>query len=223
MTKKSFPGKVALVTGGGGRFGRVLCQALAQRGCSLVVGDCDLSAARETAAQTQGLALGLDVRDPPMWLNALTSARDLFGSVDFIFHCAQHHGEGDSAEDFTQVWATQITALEIAQRAYTADFAKTGGSHIIFVSAAAWIPDRARPLWSAAEAAKRHWHKANQQSPTRVPSTLIAYDVPPRTNGKTPNDEIAAATLWALARGTCDAFVPGGFGVRGFCRKAASD
>ncbi len=221
MIKRSFPGKVALVTGGGGQFGRVLCQTLSQRGCKLIVGDCDLTRARETAAGVQGLALGLDVTDTAMWINAASSARDLFGPVDYVFHCAHQHEEGRTTDESARLWATQIAALEIAQEACGADLARTRGTHVVFVSNAAWIPDGARPLWSAAEAAKRHWHKAQITGHRGVLSTLIAYDVPPPKAGKTSPDEIAAATLWALSRGTHDAFVPGGFGVASFCRRAA--
>ena len=221
MTKRSFANKVALVTGGGGQFGRVMCQALANRGCKLIVGDCDLTAARDTAAKTEGLALGLDVTDAAMWTNAASSARDLFGPLDYVFHCGQHRAEGTDAESMARLWATQVSSLEIAYRNCRSDLGSTGGVHVIFVSGAAWQPDPARPLWSAAEAAKRQWHKAHQLGSCPGQSALIAYDVPPRASRKTADDEIAAATLWALSRGEKQAFVPGGFGVAGFCRKSA--
>jgi NAD(P)-dependent dehydrogenase (short-subunit alcohol dehydrogenase family) len=221
MTKRSFANKVALVTGGGGQFGRVMCQALAQRGCHVIVGDCDLTAARDTAAKTTGLALGLDVSDSAMWTNAASSARDLFGPLNYVFHCAQQWTEGSDVESLARLWATQVSSLEIAHRACETDLGATGGVHAIFVSGAAWQPDPARPLWSAAEAAKRQWHKAHQLGSRSGESALIAYDVPPRAARKTADDEIAAATLWALSRGEKQAFVPGGFGVASFCRKAA--
>ncbi len=221
MTKRSFADKVALVTGGGGRFGRVMCQALAQRGCKLIVGDCDLTAARDTAARTAGLALGLDVIDPAMWLNAASSARDLFGPLDYVFHCAQLTADPTDAEGMGRLWATHLSSLEIAQQTCGADLTATGGIHILFVSGAAWQPDPARPLWSAAEAAKRSWHRAQLTGSSTVKGALIAYDVPPHPSRKTADDEIAAATLWALSRGDSQAFVPGGFGVKGFCQKAS--
>lgn len=221
MTKRSFADKVTLVTGGGGRFGSVMCQALAQRGCKIIVGDCDLTAARDAAARAAGLALGLDVTDPAMWLNAAASARDLFGPLDFVFHCAHDPVEPVDAEGLARLWATQLSALELAKQICGPDLTKTGGAHILFVSGAAWAPDPARPLWSAAEAAKRSWHRAQQSASNAVKSALIAYDVPPHPSRKTTDDEIAAATLWALSRREAQAFVPGGFGVAGFCRKAA--
>jgi NAD(P)-dependent dehydrogenase (short-subunit alcohol dehydrogenase family) len=221
MTKRSFVDKVALVAGGGGQFGRVMCQALAQRGCKLIVADCNLTAARDAAARTAGLALGLDVTDPAMWANATSSARDLFGPIDFVFHCAQSQEESTDVDGLARLWATQLSSLEIAQITCGADLAATGGVHVLFVSGAAWQPDPTRPLWSAAEAAKRQWHKAHQLRSQKVKSALIAYDVPPRPGRKTADDEIAAATIWALSRGEKQAFVPGGFGVAGFCRKAA--
>lgn len=220
MTKRSFAGKVALVTGGGGQFGRVLCQALAQRQCRLIVGDCDLTAARDTAARTGGLALGLDVSDTAMWSNVNSAANELFGPVNYVFHCAQQYTESADADILARLWATNLSSLKIAQQICGPDLAATDGSHVIFVSGAAWVPDPIRPLWSSAEAAKRQWHKAHQLGSGAVQSALIAYDVPPRLSKQTTSDEIAAATLWALSRGERQAFVPGGFGVAGFCRKA---
>eukprot|EP01038_Epipyxis_sp_PR26KG_P007144 gene7144-9747_t len=118
-------------------FGRVMCQALAKRGCKLIVGDCDLTAARDTAAKTEGLALGLDVTDAAMWTNAASSARDLFGPLDYVFHCAQHRAEGTDAESMARLWATQVSSLEIAYRNCRSDLGSTGGVHVIFVSGAA--------------------------------------------------------------------------------------
>jgi NAD(P)-dependent dehydrogenase (short-subunit alcohol dehydrogenase family) len=221
MTKRNFTNKVALVTGGGGQFGRVMCQTLAQRGCKLIVGDCDLTAARDTAARTAGLALGLDVTDPAMWTNTASAARDLFGPLDYVFHCAQQGAEGSDVESLARLWAIQVSSLELAYWTCGPELDATGGVHVVFVSGAAWQPDPTRPLWSAAEAAKRQWYKAHQLGSSRLKNVLIAYDVPPRPARKTTDDEIAAATLWALSRGQTQAFVPGGFGVAGFCRKAA--
>jgi NAD(P)-dependent dehydrogenase (short-subunit alcohol dehydrogenase family) len=218
MSKRSFADKVALVTGGGGQFGRVMCQALARHGCKVIVGDCDLTAARETASQTAGLALGLDVCDPAMWSNVNSAARELFGPLNYVFHCAQQHGE--SGDALAHLWATQVSSLEIARHVCGPDLAATGGSHVIFVSGAAWVPEPTRPLWSCAEAAKRQWHRANQLGSSKVLTALVGYDVPPRVSHKSADEEIAAATLWALSRGERQAFVPGGFGVAGFCRKA---
>jgi len=221
MKRRSFANKVALVTGGGGQFGRAMCQSLAQRGCKLVVSDCNLTAARDTAAKAAGLALGLDVTDPAMWANAASAASDLFGPLDYVFHCAQHGPEGTDADSMARLWATQVSSLEIAHRHCGPDLGASGGIHVVFVSGAAWQPDPARPLWSAAEAAKRQWQKAHQLGSHRSESALIAYDVPPRASRQTADDEIAAAALWALSRGETQAFVPGGFGVASFCRKAA--
>ncbi|MFT4941411.1 MAG: NAD(P)-dependent dehydrogenase (short-subunit alcohol dehydrogenase family), partial [Paraglaciecola sp.] len=44
-----FSNKVALITGAGSGFGRLLAQGLAQRGCTLVISDINAANLEETA------------------------------------------------------------------------------------------------------------------------------------------------------------------------------
>lgn len=215
--------RIVLVTGGGGRFGQSLCQALAAQGCKVLVGDCDMVKGREAAARCGGVALGLDVTDAAMWMNVHQTARDMFGQIGLIFHCANLMEEPAAEQDaLNRLWATQVGALELAEAAWGDERVETGGVHVLFVSAAAWMPDPRRPMWSATQAAKRHWHTGKQLNPQQSHhSMLVAYDVPPKPGRLSDDREIAAATLWGLKRRTPQVFVPGGFGVKGFCRKSA--
>ena len=217
MRQLSLSGKTALVTGGGGKFGQTLCLALAQRGAKIIVGDIDLTRARQSAAQVGGLALGLDVTDAAMWTNALTAIQDLFGPLDLLFHCASLAPK-DSVETDLML-TTCVGGVALGNSLCAQDLIATGGASIQFVSAAAWSPDPEAPILSACQFAKRGLHLAQSRRPDGPRSVLVGYDIPPKPGQMVRDDEIAAAALWGLGRGQTEIFVPGGFGVGAFRRK----
>ena len=218
MRQQSLSGKTALVTGGGGKFGQTLCLALAQRGAKIIVGDINLTKARQSAAQIGGLALGLDVTDAAMWQNALASINDLFGPLDLLFHCASSALADDA--DAALVLATCVGGVELGNTlCASGQLTSVQFASVQFVSAAAWSPDPKAPIWSACQFAKRGLHLAQSRRPDGPRSVLVGYDVPPKPRQLVRDDEIAAATLWGLGRGQTDVFVPGGFGVGAFRRK----
>jgi NAD(P)-dependent dehydrogenase (short-subunit alcohol dehydrogenase family) len=218
MSPLSLSGKTALVTGGGGKFGQTLCLALAQRGAKIIVGDQDLTKARQSAAQVGGLALGLDVTDAAMWKNALAAIQDLFGPLDLLFHCASPAlAEG---VDTALMLATFVGGVELGNSlCASGQVTSVQFASVQFVSFAAWSPDPKAPIWSACQFAKRGLHLAQSRRPNGPRFVLVGYDIPPKPGQMVRDDEIAAATLWGLGRGQTNIFVPGGFGVGAFRRK----
>jgi NAD(P)-dependent dehydrogenase (short-subunit alcohol dehydrogenase family) len=218
MRQFSLSGKTALITGGGGKFGQTLCLALAHRGAKIIVGDIDLTKARQSAAQVGGLALGLDVTDAAMWQNALASINDLFGPLDLLFHCASP-APTDST-DTPLMFATCVGGVELGNTlCANGQLPSVQFASVQFVSAAAWSPDPKAPIWSACQFAKRGLHLAQSRRPDGPRSVLVGYDIPPKPGKIVRDDEIAAATLWGLSRGQSEIFVPGGFGEGTFRRK----
>jgi 2-hydroxycyclohexanecarboxyl-CoA dehydrogenase len=67
-------GRRALVTGGARGIGAAIAERLAAEGASVVIGDIDLTAAREHAARIGAVAIELDVADPPAVHRALGQA-----------------------------------------------------------------------------------------------------------------------------------------------------
>ena len=72
------PVEVAVVTGAGRGLGRAIAHRLAGRGSTVIIGDVDEGAARETASELPaGEAFGLDVRDPEACRAAASRAMEL--------------------------------------------------------------------------------------------------------------------------------------------------
>jgi 2-hydroxycyclohexanecarboxyl-CoA dehydrogenase len=81
-------GRTALVTGGAGGIGAATARRLAAEGARVAVGDLDLDAAREVAAEIDGLATELDVTDTSSVGRAVAAAGDAFGPVDVLVNNA---------------------------------------------------------------------------------------------------------------------------------------
>jgi 2-hydroxycyclohexanecarboxyl-CoA dehydrogenase len=81
-------GRSALVTGGAGGIGAATARRLAAEGARVAVGDLDLDAAREVAAEIDGLATELDVTDTGSVGRAVAAAGDAFGPVDVLVNNA---------------------------------------------------------------------------------------------------------------------------------------
>jgi 2-hydroxycyclohexanecarboxyl-CoA dehydrogenase len=80
--------RVALVTGGAGGIGSSICQALANRGHSVIVTDLDLAAAQDVAAKIDGLGVALDVTDPDQTAATIASAMTWRGEIGILVNCA---------------------------------------------------------------------------------------------------------------------------------------
>jgi NAD(P)-dependent dehydrogenase (short-subunit alcohol dehydrogenase family) len=82
----NFTGKVALITGAGGGFGRLLAQGLAKRGCKLVISDINQQNLDDTCAsveqQDSVVSLICDVSKEQDCKNMVDVALEKFGRVD---------------------------------------------------------------------------------------------------------------------------------------------
>lgn len=85
----SFQGKVAMVTGGGGYIGGVLCRELAGQGIRVAVLDCNLAGAQQVAAALPGArAFSVDLTDYQAVSACVAEAEQLLGPCDFLITCA---------------------------------------------------------------------------------------------------------------------------------------
>lgn len=86
----SLHGRVAAVTGGGRGIGRATAIALADAGARVAVGDLDLDAAREVAAEIGSLAIGLplDVTDAAALDTFVVAVQEQLGAIDIMVNNA---------------------------------------------------------------------------------------------------------------------------------------
>lgn len=91
-------GKVAMVTGGAGILGSVVCQALADAGASVAVVDIDLASASKTASTIDPSGLRVkgfscDVTDDSSVTCVLEDIESVFGPVDILHNNAATKGK----------------------------------------------------------------------------------------------------------------------------------
>ncbi|WP_372788609.1 SDR family oxidoreductase [Paraconexibacter sp.] len=86
----SLHGRVAAVTGGGRGIGRATAIALADAGARVAVGDLDLDAAREVAAEigSQAIGLPLDVTDAAALDTFVVAVQEQLGPIDIMVNNA---------------------------------------------------------------------------------------------------------------------------------------
>jgi NAD(P)-dependent dehydrogenase (short-subunit alcohol dehydrogenase family) len=87
---RSLTGKVAAITGGGRGIGRAIAHALAREGAHVAVGDLDVQAAEQVAAELGGQALGvgLDVTDHAGFTAFLDEVEQRLGPLDILVNNA---------------------------------------------------------------------------------------------------------------------------------------
>ena len=81
-------GRVAFVTGAGQGLGAAIARGLAQAGARVAVADIDEANAQAVAAEVNGLALSLDVRDEQAFGDRFAQAVAHFGAVDILVNNA---------------------------------------------------------------------------------------------------------------------------------------
>jgi NAD(P)-dependent dehydrogenase (short-subunit alcohol dehydrogenase family) len=221
-------GQTALVIGTSA-LAACMCKVLVRKGCKLAVADPDAARAQALAAPLNGLALALDTDDRAMWDNAITTTIDWFGGLDLVVFATQTLRAVDnqttdpaSHELISSLYKTRgLLAPFLGMEAVNARLPhpKTPTT-VHFLNACAWQAEATSPMQSAHQHGLRAWLEAGQKTtgPGHRPSLIVGCGIPP-SKPTPPADEIAAATVWALERGACQTFVPGGWGVRAFLRQ----
>src|ERR1700712_2752158 len=83
-------GKVALITGGGGRIGAATARRFAQEGAKVAIGDLSLAAAQRVAGEigAAALAIAFDAGDPATIEAMVAQAAGHFGRLDILHNNA---------------------------------------------------------------------------------------------------------------------------------------
>lgn len=94
-------GRVALVTGGGGHIGAVICDALAELGANIVVADIDEKTCNTVSENimelhaVEAFSLTIDLADENVVKSVPLKVLDYFGRLDILVNCAAFVGTSD--------------------------------------------------------------------------------------------------------------------------------
>jgi NAD(P)-dependent dehydrogenase (short-subunit alcohol dehydrogenase family) len=142
----SLSGRTALVTGGTGHIGRVICDALGELGATVSV--IDLNAESCATAVRDGWAnsgFGVDLRDGAATRAVVPQVMEQHGRLDILVHCAAYVGTDQRAgwavpfaEQSSDAWseAMQVnltSAFELSQEA-APHLGASGHGSIVFIS-----------------------------------------------------------------------------------------
>ncbi|QGN54198.1 SDR family oxidoreductase [Novosphingobium sp. Gsoil 351] len=144
-------GKVAIVTGAGGRgnsIGRAYAMGLAQAGSSVVVADLNEDGARRVASEIgeQALPVKVDIADEASVAAMMAATQDRFGGLDILVNNAALMVEAvgtpaieTEIADFERLLKVNLLGALICTKAAVPFFEARGGGKIVNqLSAGAW-------------------------------------------------------------------------------------
>jgi NAD(P)-dependent dehydrogenase (short-subunit alcohol dehydrogenase family) len=143
LDRFSLSGKVALLTGGAGLYGRQLVSALAEAGADTWIGSRNVEPLEKIAAEhrDRGLqvrALQLDQADEPSVLRVRDEILRQSGRIDILVNNAVSRpmlkaGYRDEASTFAESMRVNATGLFIITRAIGDAMAERGGGSIVMI------------------------------------------------------------------------------------------
>jgi glucose 1-dehydrogenase/3-oxoacyl-[acyl-carrier protein] reductase len=140
---RDLPGRVALVTGGGGGIGRATCARLAADGAAVGVLDLRLDAAEATAAEVReaggsAMAVAADVRIPDAVAAAVDEVVERLGPVTALVNNAgvvtMSGFDELTEEEWDLVVDVNLKGVWVVTRAVVASMAGAGGGAIVNLS-----------------------------------------------------------------------------------------
>ena len=140
----SLDGKVALVTGGAGRYGSGISWGLAQAGAKVVIASRTLETCEERAAQIrdagcEAVARQVDLTNEDTIAGLVNSIESEFGRLDILFNNAVSRSVGGdfstvSAQQWAETMHVNSTSLLLATRYGAEVMKKLGGGSIVNIS-----------------------------------------------------------------------------------------
>jgi gluconate 5-dehydrogenase len=136
-------GKVAVITGGNGGFGRAVAVGLAVYGADVAVTARTLASLEETAAEVRkqgrkALAISCDVTDPESVNRMVERTLAEFGRIDILVTAAgiaiRHPAEEMPIDDWQKVMDVNVKGTFLCCQAVGRVMIKQGGGNIITVS-----------------------------------------------------------------------------------------
>lgn len=136
--------RVALVTGGAGRYGRQICRALAEAGAAVIVGSRNYEHCESFAGELRdesrcdAAALSLDVMRDRSVEDAITQIVSRWGRIDILFNNAVVVWAAPVSRHSTDEWAESLdsnaTALYRMIRVFGETMARQGSGSIVNIA-----------------------------------------------------------------------------------------
>ncbi len=136
--------KVVIVTGGAMGIGYAICEALAERGASVVIADranADTAAAKLESAGRKALAVTADVSSERDATVMVTAALDRFGRIDGLVNNAGIYSslelkpfEHLTVDEWRRVLDVNVIGIFLCCRAVLPAFTRQGGGRIVNVA-----------------------------------------------------------------------------------------
>jgi NAD(P)-dependent dehydrogenase (short-subunit alcohol dehydrogenase family) len=155
------PGRVAIVTGGGGAMGGAQARLFAREGAAVVVADLFVEKAQAVAraiAETDGRALAarLDVQRGEAWARVVAEAEAAFGPVSILCNNAGANFrvgfDAQTEEMWNTILGTILTGAFLGIKAVVPSMRRAGGGVIMNLGSLASIrPGGGGPAYGAAK------------------------------------------------------------------------
>jgi short-subunit dehydrogenase len=149
---------VVLLTGSSGGIGAACAAALSARGAQVVIHGRDRDRLEAVAADLGAKALNADLRDPGGVAQLAHDAREIYGRVDGIVHCAGVGWYGPAAAmppaSIDELIAVNVTAPAQLTRLLLPEMIERGRGHVAFLaSIAGWTGVTHEAVYAATKAA----------------------------------------------------------------------
>lgn len=139
----SLENKTAVIAGGAGGLGNVICKRIAEAGAKVAVADMNASAGQEIVdaiTNTGGKAVfvPMDITDSASVGNAFDAASEMFGGVDININCAGITKRMDSLEfdedAFDRIMAVNVKGMFYCCKTAANHMTKQGGGRIVNIA-----------------------------------------------------------------------------------------
>jgi NAD(P)-dependent dehydrogenase (short-subunit alcohol dehydrogenase family) len=156
---KLLEGKTALITGAARGIGRAIAETFVEHGARVACGDVESDEVSRVADAINGLALNLDVTDPPSVQKAVDTVVEKFGRIDILVNNAgilrPHLIVDFPFEDWQWIFRVNVHGTFLCSQAVARQMIRQGhgGSIINMSSASGKKADREESAYCASKSA----------------------------------------------------------------------